>query len=128
MVSHHIASKGMRCPHATAAAHASASADDIVRARVRTLGVEEHHFTMENGPSLLLFICTGLCSQPSDGAVPPTRVRTHARTHAHYIQARSQARSGTSMMSAGRAALCVLLPRLCMRTREADHQHMCSSP
>ncbi|KAJ8454831.1 hypothetical protein ONZ51_g12800 [Trametes cubensis] len=84
--------------------------DDIVRARVRTLGVEEHHFTMENGPSLLLFICTGLCSQPSDGAVPPTRVRTHARTHAHYIQARSQARSGTSMMSAGRAASCVLLP------------------
>ena len=27
-------------------------ADDIVRARVRTLGVEEHHFTMENGASL----------------------------------------------------------------------------
>lgn len=24
-------------------------ADDIVRARVRTLGVEEHQFTMENG-------------------------------------------------------------------------------
>ena len=47
-------------------------ADDIVRARVRTLGVEEHHFTMESGMYLVL-----ICS-----CIPPSQCcARHPRAH-----------------------------------------------
>jgi hypothetical protein len=33
----------------------SDDADDILRARIRTLGVEEHHFAVENSANTSLF-------------------------------------------------------------------------
>lgn len=58
------------------------SDDDVVRARLRTLGVQEHRIHFETGTSYPSVLCCGLL------------------THTDHFQVQLQARSGVCTMSA----------------------------